>query len=130
VPPAPPLLELVDVLTIVGRGTVITIRSDAPVDASPPFVLEILVRQTGRPGRPFPFPLPGRPATIRASFPLGDIPDRPVPFTPAREIQAVRTNGTPPFEYQVLLRVQPPFAARLAIVAPDGARAAVDVSVP
>lgn len=129
VPPAPPTLDLLDVVTLVGRGTVVTIRSDAPIDASPPFVMDVVARRSGG-RRPTPFPPLGIPQVLTRSFPLDTIPERPGPFPLARPIQAIRTTGGVPFEYEVLIRMEPPFAARVTIVAPDGARASIDVAVP
>lgn len=44
-------------------------------------------------------------------------------------IQAVRTTDDQPHEYQVLIRVLSPITATLAMVAPNGERAQVSISV-
>jgi hypothetical protein len=133
VPAVPPTLELVDRTTIVGRGTVFTLRSDAPIDADPPYVLEVRAARRTGPRFPFPprppFPI-GRPQPVTASFPLDEIPDEPRPFLPARPIQALRTKEDAPFEYAVLVRITGPFTVRFTMVAPDGARTEVVDSVP
>jgi hypothetical protein len=125
--PPPPSLTLIDVTTIAGRGTVLRLRSDASVTAAPPFVLEVVAQPTGvtfirLPGRP---PLPIRQPAQRASFPLPSIPRTATPFPVGPVIQAVRTTTAPPHEYQVLVRVAPPFTATVSMVAPNGARTTV-----
>jgi len=129
VPGPPPTLELIDRMTIAGRGTVFTLRSDAPVDADPPYVLEVAAVR-----RPVPFPIRGRGPigrlqTVRTSFPLDDIPVRVRPFTPVTTIQAARTTGVTPFEYTVLVRLQPPFRVVFRMVAPDGPSVEVEAAV-
>ena len=129
VPPAPPTLELVDVFTLLGRGTVVTVRSDAHLDAAPPYVLEVVARRLRQAADPIPVPPRRGLPVVTQSFPLDTVPGHAGPFPAVGVIQAVRTTGGAPFEYQILIRMEPPFAARVSMVAPDGARSSVDVPV-
>lgn len=122
VPPVtvqPPTLVLLDAFAIAGRGVIVQVRSDAPIDAQPPYVLAVAARRAVL--------FPG--AVVRASFELDDIPRRLGPFPPVQPIQAVRMTDDQPHEYQVLIRVLTPMTATLAMVAPNGERAQVSVSV-
>lgn len=131
VPAPPPSLQIVGRTTIAGRGTVFELRSDAPVEAAPPFVLEVVAASRIR-MRPGPIgrwgPLLRRPRPVTASFPLPEIPSVVRPFRAVDAIQALRTNDRAPFEYSVLVRVVGPFHVRFAMVAPDGARAQVEAT--
>jgi hypothetical protein len=128
VPPAPPAatLDLLEVTRIAGRGVVLRLRSDAPVDAAPPFVLEVsALSRTLLPPRP-PFP---RPRPVTASFPLDAIRRVLPPFAPADPIQILRTTDRPPHEYQLLVRLTPPFGVTVTLVSPAGVRKVVTTEV-
>ncbi|TDC50721.1 hypothetical protein E1212_14255 [Jiangella ureilytica] len=128
VPPvadSPPSLELIDVVTIVGRGVVLRIRSDADIEAEPPYVLLVQAQRTRR-----PFPIAPLPPPVRARFELDDIPTRPGGFPSGTVIQAVRVTTDEPHEYQVFVQLAPPLLVTLTLAAPDGERAQVVVPVP
>lgn len=110
----PPNLELIEFFKIVGRGVVVRLRSDADVDALPPYVLGVQAQ------RPFPA------APVRARFELGDIPTHPGPFPSTDIIQAIRTTAD---EYQVLVRLTGPMVITFVLRAPTGARTQVVVEV-
>jgi hypothetical protein len=112
---APPSLELLDVVTIIGRGVVVRVRSDADAEVQPPYVLAVQAQQTRR-----PFPIGPLPRPVRARFELDDIPTRPGPFPSGEVIQAVRTTTDVPHEYQVLVRLAPPMLVTLTMLAPAG----------
>jgi len=120
----PPSLELLDVFTIIGRGVVVRVRSDADVAAQPPSTLAVQAQQTRR-----PFPIGPLPQPVRARFELPDIPTRVGPFPSAEIIQALRATEDPPHEYQVLVRLAPPMVVTLTMTAPSGARSQVTAEV-
>lgn len=120
----PPTLELIDIFTIVGRGVVARLRSDADVEAQPPYVLAVQAQRTRR-----PFPIGPLPPPVRARFELDDIPTRPGPFPSADPIQAVRTTDDPPHEYQILIRLIPPMVVTFVLRAPNGAQTQVVAEV-
>jgi hypothetical protein len=121
VPPAVPTLELIDVFTIAGRGAVLQLRSAAPIDAQPPYVLHVFART-----RALVFP-PPPPATL--TRPLHAIPGSGGAFNPGAPIQLVRTSNASPFEYQVLVRLRTPFDVRVTLASPDGGQSQVTTSV-
>lgn len=134
-PPVLPTLRLLDVFKIIGRGAVLHLRSDAPVDVAPPYVLRITATPRILPrGLPFP-PMPGgfpplvRPRPVIAAFPLDAIPHGTGPFGTTATIQAVRISVASPHSYQVLVRLQPPFTVTAAMVAPGGAQTQVSTEV-
>ena len=113
VEPAPDLtLEIADVFRIIGRGTVVDLRTTADPTRVPPYTLTVVATLPGLPF-PFPFPpvpprppIPARPPTpgfpglggpvgppglgwplrrtrsLRASWSLADIPERRSPVPP------------------------------------------------
>ncbi len=115
-PPPEISLDILDVFAIAGRGVVAQLRSDAPVDGSPPGVMTI--RATGRIGRRF-FPMRRR---LEASFSLEDIPLRREPFRRFAQIQVVRTTKTSPFEYAAFVALKEPITLAVSIVLEDGGR--------
>ncbi|WP_433003834.1 hypothetical protein [Kribbella sp. CA-294648] len=121
----PPSLDVLDVFTISNRGVVVRLRSDADVEAQPPYILAVQAQRTRR-----PFPIGPLPPPVRARFELDDLPTRPGPFPSADIIQAVRTTQNPPHEYQLLIRLVPPMVITFVLRAPDGAQTQEVVEVP
>jgi hypothetical protein len=116
---------VLEVFTIINRGVVVRLRSDADVEAQPPYVLAVQAQRTRR-----PFPIGPLPPPVRARFELDDLPTRPGPFPGADIIQAVRTTQNPPHEYQLLIRLAPPMVITFVLRAPDGAQTQEVVEVP
>lgn len=126
-PPAVlPSLTILDVFVIRGRGVILTIESDALVDAEPAYALEASAASAGR---PVLFPPGARPRPVRRVWPLNEIPTRAGVFGPAETLQAVRTTSAPPHQYQVLVRMAVPLTVGIAIVLPDGRRVRVTQEV-
>uniref|UniRef100_UPI003567684A hypothetical protein n=1 Tax=Actinotalea sp. TaxID=1872145 RepID=UPI003567684A len=147
VDPVPPTLDVLDVFTISGRGTVIRLRSDASLTDLPPTTLAIVVGPAKRriPGRPVPG-LPGRPrfpglpgfpdrgdllgalvTTDRLTIALVDIPTRSRPGRGV--IQVVRSTTREPHEYEVMIRRSPDFTARFTLTTGDGRHVTVSRTV-
>ncbi len=138
VAPALPKLDLLDVFRIVGRGVVLHLRSNAPIDVTPPYALQVTVTPSPalwrRPPSAFPrtpggLPLSPKLRPISASLPLDAIPHSTVPFGTAAAIQVLRSSDRPPHEYQLLVHVAPPFDVTVAIVSPTGGRVQVSTRV-
>jgi hypothetical protein len=114
-PPPPPPRDLLGVFPFVGRGTVLHLRSDAPVDAHPPYLMRVVaVSRARRPGA-----LPGvRPVPVTASFPLDQIPRTSAPFPVNKPIRAERKTVVAPHEYNVLVRLTAPFDVSVTMESP------------
>jgi hypothetical protein len=104
---------------------VLRLRSDAPIDATPQFVLEVsaLPRTQLPPRPPFPprvghrvVPARYRPARAAGVRPRGPYPD------PA-------DHGRPPHDYQLFVRLTPPFGVTVTLVSPTGVRKVVTTEV-
>jgi hypothetical protein len=119
--PSPPRFELVDVMSIAGRGVVVTVRTDAPIRSTPPYVFDVAAAR-GRTSSPFDIRRPPtRPVT--ASFPLNAIPVGSVPAGGTQVIQMVRSEGLRrPTEFQCLVRLLAPLTVTITLVSPNGMR--------
>ena len=142
VDPAPPSLDLLDVFTIVGRGTLLRLRSDASLEDLPPTTLTVVVgpalrRSNDRFG---PFGagarIPAVPVLVgvgpgigtdRLTIALAAIPTRSRPGRAT--IQVVRSTTRAPHEYEVMIRRGTPFTVRLSLDTADGRHAQVSRTV-
>ena len=140
----PPSLEIIDFFRIVGRGVVFRFRSDAPVEVTPaPYLLHVTAASAR--SSPWPpwrsrfepgggrFPRRGggpdlgdllRPRPVTLSVPLPEIPtsERSTPFPTRDRIVVVRSTDSLPYEYEMLVRLQPPLEVTIAVESPDGLR--------
>jgi len=140
--PPPPSLEIIDVTTIVGRRVIARMLSDAVVAADDPVTLTIVATPRRRVIRPLRLGvdrgldgldevvpavrLPLQTAESLAIL-LSDVPTRVHPSTAA--IQVVRADEEAPFEYDIALRMAPPFTLRLSLDTDDGTHAEVSRAV-
>jgi hypothetical protein len=130
-PPPPVELTIVDFFAVAGRGVVFDVDCDAPVDVSPPYVMEIRAVQRPRrlgpvlpfqamPGRAEPlWPVPGR--SLEMSIPFDEIPTAGLWFLPSGRIQVVRNRG----HYAVWVPMTSPVSVLVSVVAPEGGRISV-----
>jgi hypothetical protein len=127
--PPPPLdLTLIDVFAIAGRGVAISVSSDAPVDAVPPYTLAVRASQGGRP-RPFPVPwhIPiRRPLAVSTALP--DIPRSRTPTAGGGIQLGWRTDDAHARIYDIWVPLLAPVVATITLIAPDGGQLSVVAS--
>ena len=120
---APPVLHLtlVDAFAVVGRGVAISVASDAPFDAVPPYRLSVRATHRARPPRlRFPFARP-----LSASALLPDIPPTTSPSA-GRGIQfGWRRDGDSRRIYDIWVPLPAPMVATITLQAPDGGQISV-----
>ena len=128
VAPTPPSLQIVRMRTIPGRGTIFTLRSDAPIEQR--FEMTALATPLYLPwrrgiGGPFPI----RPRVVRETWALADIPESLSPFRPMDVLGVQRTNSAAPYTYRLWVGLQPEFSLRVIVGEPGGPSAQVTTSV-
>jgi hypothetical protein len=130
--PPPIVLQITQVTAIAGRGVVVSLTTDAPLDAAPPFVIGIRVVQTLA-GSRLPFPVPPGPVrrprfrSMSGSFPLDAVPLSSPAFHPGPTIQVVRMPHAAG-DYAAWIPLTAPVRIDITITAADGRHTTVSVT--
>lgn len=118
-PPPPPAFTLVDLFTIAGRGTLATLRTDAPVMAGTAWSLEVSAARdlVVFPPRPL--------LRARRRWRLDELPVGASPRPTATEPIVAWRDALRPTTISVMIQPAPPFDATFVLMGPGGVRVAV-----